>query len=233
MNIDYLNYKLSMLKNETDFSKLKEEDSRLTLAIDKLNRSIELIDNIKQLLQELRKFVKELYKVDPKVEEEYKFILSDLKGILNYNDPEVIYLKLDEIYNKLIKNLKYFKDLKVKYLDNIKSEIRLINQKLLIYQKIYIKIINKEIDIKFFSEELDNVEDLLRIREEALNKLKELHYLTVQELKSISDMNEEELELIIQLLDKGEIKINKRNINKVIKVIKLLIEKGLNLQVKL
>ncbi|MEM0373010.1 MAG: hypothetical protein QXO96_00420 [Sulfolobales archaeon] len=90
-----------------------------------------------------------------------------------------------------------------------------------------------EIDIKFFSEELDNVEDLLRIREEALNKLKELHYLTVQELKSISDMNEEELELIIQLLDKGEIKINKRNINKVIKVIKLLIEKGLNLQVKL
>lgn len=233
MNIDYLYYKLSIIKNEIDFSKLKEEDARLSSILEKANKSMELIDSIKYLLQDIKKIVKDLSKIDPKVEEEYVSIVLDLKSIINLNDLEVICSKLEDSYNKLIKYMKDLKSLRLKYLEELKSQINLINQKFMIYRKLYIKILNKEIDVNAIEINYDSIEDLLRVREDAINKLKEVHNSAVQDLKLLPNMRESELELLIELLDKGEIKVNKKNLNSILKIIKTLVERGVAVQVRI
>jgi len=233
LNIDYLYYKLSIIKNEIDFSKLKEEDARLSSILEKANKSMELIDSIKYLLQDIKKIVKDLSKIDPKVEEEYVSIVLDLKSIINLNDLEVICSKLEDSYNKLIKYMKDLKSLRLKYLEELKSQINLINQKFMIYRKLYIKILNKEIDVNAIEINYDSIEDLLRVREDAINKLKEVHNSAVQDLKLLPNMRESELELLIELLDKGEIKVNKKNLNSILKIIKTLVERGVAVQVRI
>jgi len=233
LNIDHLYYKLSIIKNEIDFSKLKEEDARLSSILEKANKSMELIDSIKYLLQDIKKIVKDLSKIDPRVEEEYVSIVSDLKSIINLNDLEVICSKLEDSYNKLIKYMKDLKSLRLKYLEELKSQINLINQKFMIYRKLYIKILNKEIDVNAIEINYDSIEDLLRVREDAINKLKEVHNSAIQDLKLLPNIRESELELLIELLDKGEIKVNKKNLNSILKIIKTLVERGVAVQVRI
>ncbi|MEM3329826.1 MAG: hypothetical protein QXD56_07210, partial [Saccharolobus sp.] len=136
--------------------------------------------------------------------------------------------------NKNVSNIeREINDRISKLIDEKIRKIEEINEKLTIFARILLNFLKLNKDIKIFSIPKDkSLTKLTEIENEATKQLTEINRLVLDELKK-TNIDESKLNLLIELIDKGEIKINKNNLNDVTQIIKMLVEKGIVTRVKI
>jgi hypothetical protein len=217
-----------------NLDKLKEEDEKFSILIDELNRKIETITEISNKIKECKYLINEVRKVIS--DEEYDFINKINKlvnDIRNEKEPELLIQKIDKLKYEVDYNYKRLKDLKNKLVEDLRKEIEYINNKLIVYEKINIKLLNEDMEIRTFPNNSTNLIELVKIREEAKKHLEAVHLKVTKLIRERVSLNDDEFKLLLELLSKGEIKLNKHNINISINIIKILIEKGIQIEVKI
>lgn len=231
MMLDELIEKLNQFKKELDIDKLKEEDIELDEIIKELEISKDIMKNILEKLGDIKKRIDEINSIE--YEERIDEIKEYINKIKDTNNPYDIIRWINEI-NKNVSNIeREINDRISKLIDEKIRKIEEINEKLTIFARILLNFLKINKDIKIFSIPKDkSLTKLTEIENEATKQLTEINRLILDELKK-TNIDESKLNLLIELIDKGEIKINKNNLNDVTQIIKMLVEKGIVIRVKI
>ncbi|MEM0122539.1 MAG: hypothetical protein QW685_06115 [Saccharolobus sp.] len=231
MMLDELIEKLNQFKKELDIDKLKEEDIELDEIIKDLEISKDIMKNVLGKLGDIKKRIDEIDSIE--YEERIDEIKEYINKIKDTNNPYDIIRWINEI-NKNVSNIeREINDRISKLIDEKIRKIEEINEKLTIFARILLNFLKINKDIKIFSIPKDkSLTKLTEIENEATKQLTEINRLVLDELKK-TNIDESKLNLLIELIDKGEIKINKNNLNDVTQIIKMLVEKGIVIRVKI
>ncbi|MEM4944606.1 MAG: hypothetical protein QW214_08660 [Saccharolobus sp.] len=231
MMLDELIEKLNQFKKELDIDKLKEEDIELDEIIKELEISKDIMKNVLEKLGDIKKRIDEINSIE--YEERIDEIKEYINKIKDTNNPYDIIRWINEI-NKNVSNIeREINDRISKLIDEKIRKIEEINEKLTIFARILLNFLKINKDIKIFSIPKDkSLTKLTEIENEATKQLTEINRLVLDELKK-TNIDESKLNLLIELIDKGEIKINKNNLNDVTQIIKMLVEKGIVIRVKI
>ncbi|MEM3292000.1 MAG: hypothetical protein QXY60_04595 [Saccharolobus sp.] len=231
MMLDELIEKLNQFKKELDIDKLKEEDIELDEIIKDLEISKDIMKNVLGKLGDIKKRIDEIDSIE--YEERIDEIKEYINKIKDTNNPYDIIRWINEI-NKNVSNIeREINDRISKLIDEKIRKIEEINEKLTIFARILLNFLKINKDIKIFSIPKDkSLTKLTEIENEATKQLNEINRLVLDELKK-TNIDESKLNLLIELIDKGEIKINKNNLNDVTQIIKMLVEKGIVTRVKI
>ncbi|MEM0200363.1 MAG: hypothetical protein QXY56_03985 [Saccharolobus sp.] len=231
MMLDELIEKLNQFKKELDIDKLKEEDIELDEIIKDLEISKDIMKNVLGKLGDIKKRIDEIDSIE--YEERIDEIKEYINKIKDTNNPYDIIRWINEI-NKNVSNIeREINDRISKLIDEKIRKIEEINEKLTIFARILLNFLKLNKDIKIFSIPKDkSLTKLTEIENEATKQLTEINRLVLDELKK-TNIDESKLNLLIELIDKGEIKINKNNLNDVTQIIKMLVEKGIVIRVKI
>lgn len=231
MMLDELIEKLNQFKKELDIDKLKEEDIELDEIIKELEISKDIMKNVLEKLGDIKKRIDEIDSIE--YEERIDEIKEYINKIKDTNNPYDIIRWINEI-NKNVSNIeREINDRISKLIDEKIRKIEEINEKLTIFARILLNFLKINKDIKIFSIPKDkSLTKLTEIENEATKQLTEINRLVLDELKK-TNIDESKLNLLIELIDKGEIKINKNNLNDVTQIIKMLVEKGIVIRVKI
>ncbi|MEM4769093.1 MAG: hypothetical protein QXY03_07785 [Saccharolobus sp.] len=231
MMLDELIEKLNQFKKELDIDKLKEEDIELDEIIKELEISKDIMKNVLEKLGDIKKRIDEINSIE--YEERIDEIKEYINKIKDTNNPYDIIRWINEI-NKNVSNIeREINDRISKLIDEKIRKIEEINEKLTIFARILLNFLKINKDIKIFSIPKDkSLTKLTEIENEATKQLTEINRLILDELKK-TNIDESKLNLLIELIDKGEIKINKNNLNDVTQIIKMLVEKGIVIRVKI
>ncbi|MEM3516046.1 MAG: hypothetical protein QW281_05345 [Saccharolobus sp.] len=229
--LDELIEKLNQFKKELDIDKLKEEDIELDEIIKDLEISKDIMKNVLGKLGDIKKRIDEIDSIE--YEERIDEIKEYINKIKDTNNPYDIIRWINEI-NKNVSNIeREINDRISKLIDEKIRKIEEINEKLTIFARILLNFLKINKDIKIFSIPKDkSLTKLTEIENEATKQLTEINRLVLDELKK-TNIDESKLNLLIELIDKGEIKINKNNLNDVTQIIKMLVEKGIVIRVKI
>ncbi|MEM0016461.1 MAG: hypothetical protein QXE59_05435 [Saccharolobus sp.] len=229
--LDELIEKLNQFKKELDIDKLKEEDIELDEIIKDLEISKDIMKNVLGKLGDIKKRIDEIDSIE--YEERIDEIKEYINKIKDTNNPYDIIRWINEI-NKNVSNIeREINDRISKLIDEKIRKIEEINEKLTIFARILLNFLKINKDIKIFSIPKDkSLTKLTEIENEATKQLTEINRLVLDELKK-TNIDESKLNLLIELIDKGEIKINKNNLNDVTQIIKMLVEKGIVTRVKI
>ncbi|MEM3203466.1 MAG: hypothetical protein QW232_04440 [Saccharolobus sp.] len=231
MMLDELIEKLNQFKKDLDIDKLKEEDIELDEIIKDLEISKDIMKNVLGKLGDIKKRIDEIDSIE--YEERIDEIKEYINKIKDTNNPYDIIRWINEI-NKNVSNIeREINDRISKLIDEKIRKIEEINEKLTIFARILLNFLKLNKDIKIFSIPKDkSLTKLTEIENEAKKQLTEINRLVLDELKK-TNIDESKLNLLIELIDKGEIKINKNNLNDVTQIIKMLVEKGIVTKVKI
>ncbi|MEM0220028.1 MAG: hypothetical protein QW213_06820 [Thermoproteota archaeon] len=223
--------RLKQYEKEVDIEKLREEERKVDETMRQLENYKNIMRDTLEKIRELKKKIKEINKI--KYEEELKEIQEYINKIKDINDPNKIISiikKISEKTNTIERNINDYIEALIK---EKKNNIEQINSKLQVFARIIFNVLKLNKDIKTFSIPKDgSLSKLNEIESEAIKHLNEINRFVLEELKKIN-MNEYELNLLVELIDKGEIKINKNNLNNITQILKLLAEKGIEVRVKI
>ncbi|AKA72471.1 hypothetical protein SULI_00080 [Saccharolobus solfataricus] len=220
--------RLTQYKQNLDVERLREEDRKITETIEELEKSKQSLKESLKKLRTLEKKINELNKYEDKLEE----VKADIEKLTKLNSAEEIIRYIDKIKSKvdsLEKDIE--QDLNKIIEEKIKS-IEEINNRLILYAKILYHFLKIQKDAKTFSIPKErSLSKLNEVEIQAKQHLNELYGIIVDELRKIN-LNEKEISILILLIDKGEIKISRDNLEESIKVIKMLVEKNISIKVK-
>lgn len=221
--------RLNLFKQELNIQKLKNEDEKLSDTIEKLEKSKKQLEIS---LKKIRELELELYKINnDKYNNTLEEIKEDIKKIASLDDADEI-IKLIEIISDKINYLENIvKDEINKLIDEKIKNIEEINKRLQLFAKILLHVLKIEKEIKTFTVPKNkSLDKLNEIEKNAKDHLNEVYSFTIDQLEKI-DLNEIKLNILLELIEKGEIKLNKNNIDNSFQVIKMLIEKGISVRV--
>ncbi|BDB99063.1 hypothetical protein [Saccharolobus caldissimus] len=221
--------RLNLFKQELNIQKLKNEDEKLSDIIEKLEKSKKQLEIS---LKKIRELELELDKIN---NDKYNNILEeikeDIKKITSLDNADEI-IKLIEIINDKVNYLENIvKDEINKLIDEKIKNIEEINKRLQLFAKILLHVLKIEKEIKTFTiPKNKSLDKLNEIEKNAKDHLNEVYSFTIDQLEKI-DLDEIKLNILLELIEKGEIKLNKNNIDNSFQVIKMLIEKGISVRV--
>ncbi|MBB5254749.1 hypothetical protein [Sulfurisphaera ohwakuensis] len=205
MNVVELVELVSKKRREMNKEKLEEEIRRT------LNQLSELRDSIEKLKEIKTKMIL--------CSEE---INDDKKSILQSNDPDYISSMVNLIYQKVNNCYKKIEEERRIKIEEQKRRIREINEKLIVYKKIFKNIFNENIDVHILSDKLEDLDNEIKKGEDEIERLNDI-------LKSRIGSN---LELLVKLIENNEIEIDQENLNEVIELTRFLVNKGLILSLR-
>ncbi|MDT7862104.1 MAG: hypothetical protein RRA45_07815 [Saccharolobus sp.] len=221
--------RLNLFKQELNIQKLKNEDEKLSDIIEKLEKSKKQLEIS---LKKIRELELELYKINnDKYNNTLEEIKEDIKKITSLDDADEI-IKLIEIISDKVNYLENIvKDEINKLIDEKIKNIEEINKRLQLFAKILLHVLKIEKEIKTFTVPKNkSLDKLNEIEKNAKDHLNEVYSFTIDQLEKI-DLDEIKLNILLELIEKGEIKLNKNNIDNSFQVIKMLIEKGISVRV--
>lgn len=221
--------RLNLFKQELNIQKLKNEDEKLSDTIEKLEKSKKQLEIS---LKKIRELELELYKINnDKYNNTLEEIKEDIKKITSLDDADEI-IELIEIISDKINYLENIvKDEINKLIDEKIKNIEEINKRLQLFAKILLHVLKIEKEIKTFTVPKNkSLDKLNEIEKNAKDHLNEVYSFTIDQLEKI-DLDEIKLNILLELIEKGEIKLNKNNIDNSFQVIKMLIEKGISVRV--
>ncbi|MQL55645.1 hypothetical protein [Acidianus ambivalens] len=222
MNLVDILLKIQNEKNSLDWEKLKKEYMEQGEIIKSLEVTVSKIHSIKQ---ELRRCSLN------EVSEEYLAIKNYLSKAKNSDNPREIISYVNNAYEELKHCLKLSEDIIKEKIQKYKEIIDENNRKLKTYLKIFLTILGESKDLRLF-EITDNLEELERNAKESEEEARKIY----EELKDkLSKLNIEgkRLEILLSLLDQGQVTITKRNSKDVIELLRFLSEKGIIITVKI
>lgn len=205
MNVIELVELVNKKRREMNKEKLEEEIRRT------LNQLSELRDSIEKLREVKTKMIL--------CSEE---INEDKKSVLQSNDPDYISNMVNLIYQKVNNCYKKIEEERRIKIEEQKRRIREINEKILVYKKIFKNIFNENIDVYILSDKLEDLDSEIKKGENEIERLNDI-------LKSRVGSN---LELLVKLIENNEIEIDQENLNEVIELIRFLVNKGLILSLR-
>lgn len=179
-------------------------------------------------LRSLEKKINELNKYEDNLEE----IKADIERLGKLNSAEEIIRYVEKIKGKIDSLEKDVEQDLNKIIDDKIKNIEEINDRLKLYAKILYHFLKIQKDVKTFS--IPKEKSLSKLNEveiQAKQHLNELYEIIVNELGKLN-LNENEINILIILIDKGEIKISKDNLEEAIKVMKMLVERNISIKVK-
>ncbi|QGA53369.1 hypothetical protein GFS03_01610 [Sulfolobus sp. E5-1-F] len=220
--------KLTQYKQHLDVEKLREEDRKITETIEELEISKQSLKESLKKLRSLEKKISELNKYEDKLEE----IKADIERLIKFDSAEEIIRYVEKIkgkINSLEKDVE--QDINKIIEDKIKN-IEEINDRLKLYAKILYHFLKIPKDVKTFT--IPNEKSLFKLNEveiQAKRHLNEVYGIIVNELRKVN-LNQNEINILIALMEKGEIKISKDNLQEAIKVMEMLVERNISIKVK-
>ncbi|ADX81387.1 V-type ATP synthase subunit I domain-containing protein [Saccharolobus islandicus] len=220
--------KLTQYKQNLDVEKLREEDRKITEMIEELEVSKQSLKESLKKLRSLEKKINELNKYEDNLEE----IKADIERLGKLNSAEEIIRYVEKIKGKIDSLEKDVEQDLNKIIDDKIKNIEEINDRLKLYAKILYHFLKIQKDVKTFS--IPKEKSLSKLNEveiQAKQHLNELYEIIVNELGKLN-LNENEINILIILIDKGEIKISKDNLEEAIKVMKMLVERNISIKVK-
>ncbi|MEM3771870.1 MAG: hypothetical protein QXW80_06135 [Candidatus Micrarchaeia archaeon] len=223
--------KLKQYEKEVDIEKLRKEERNIDEIIRQLENYKNIMRDTLEKIRELKKKIKEINKI--KYEEKLKEIQEYINKIKDINDTSKIIGIIKEISDKTNMIEREINGEIKALIEEKTKNIEQINRKLQVFARIILNVLKLNKDIKTFSVPKDkSLSKLNEIESEAIKHLDEINRFVLEELKKIN-MNEYELNLLVELIDKGEIKINKNNLNDITQIVKMLAEKGIEVRVKI
>lgn len=220
MNLVDVLLMLQREKNSFDWSRLKEEYSRQG----------ELIRELEQARGKLQKIMAEIKTCREENEKTARIIYSNLKKIEEIEDPYTLINIINEEYIELEKCKKVVEEILNAKIQKYREIINMNNEKLKLYSKIFMTILGKTLEIQFFQADGDikQLEKNAKLSQDLVSKV----YETMkEELKSVK-IDEDKLNLLIQLINDGQIVITRKNVEKIVELLKFLSSRGIVLTVK-
>ncbi|BDC18393.1 hypothetical protein [Acidianus sp. HS-5] len=214
--------KIQNEKNSLDWEKLKKEYSEQGEIIKSLDSLVSKISIIKQELKRCSL---------PEVSEECTTIKDYLVKAKSVDSPNEIASYVTGAYEELKHCLKLSEDIIRDKIQKYKEKIDENNRKLKTYLKIFLTILGESKDLRLF-ETTDDLEDLeinAKKSEEEARKI----YDELREKLSKLNIDSKKLDILLSLLDQGQVTITKRNSKDVIELLNFLAEKGIIITVKI
>ncbi len=222
MNLVDLLLKIQNEKNSLDWEKLKKEYSEQGEIIKSLESSISKIRTIKQEIKRCSL---------PEVSEEYEAIKDYLTKAKNTESPSEITSYVNYAYDEFKHCLKLSEDITRDKIQKYKEKIEENNSKLKTYLKIFLTILGEPKDLRLF-EITDNLNDLEINAKESEEEARKI-YDELKEKLSKLNIDSKKLDILLSLLDKGQVTITKRNSKDVLELLNFLAEKGIIITVKI
>lgn len=222
MNLVDVLLMLQKEKSSLDWSRLKEEYSR----------QAELIKELERAHDKLLKIINELNNCKEEGAESLKKIYSNLKKIEEIEDPYSIINIINEQYIELEKCKEIVAEIVSAKIQKYKEIITGNNEKLKLYSRIYLTVLGKSVaNVRFFSTDGDikQLESNAKTSQELVNKI----YEDLKKELKAAKLDEDKLNLLIELIDKGQLSITRKNADKVLELLKFLSSKGIIITVKI
>lgn len=222
MNLVDVLLMLQKEKSTLDWSRLKEEYSR----------QAEIIKELEQAQAKLLKIISDLNTCKEEGEESLKKIYANLKKIEENEDPYSIINIINEQYIELEKCKKVVMEIINAKIQKYKEIIINSNEKLKLYSRIYLTILGKNItNVQFFPSEGD-IKQLERNAKASQELVSKIYEDLKNELKT-AKIDEDKLNLLVELIDKGQLSVTRKNADKVLELLKFLSSRGIIITVKI
>ncbi len=219
LNIDYMKEELQRLKGIA--SKLQETSDKLESTTKSLNKTREMIGSLKQIDSE-----------DKRLSERLERLTAEIKKVSRMDNPDHIVETVAYVNRELSELMKDIEATTEKVKENLKEKLDENNKALKVYARVLNQFLEEDVEVRTFHSSSTSVIELFSTVKEAeahLNKVKEIVIDKVKE----KDMDERSLNIMIGLIENGKIKVNKSNYDDSMRIVKLLIEKGIQVEMSL
>ncbi|MUN29444.1 hypothetical protein [Sulfuracidifex metallicus] len=235
MKAEDLYIKLRETKDTLNVESIRAELARMKESLERLKQSYFKLNEIVEGIVMARKMLTELQEVDrnDRLSERLNRIVIEIKSLYNKKDPDQIVNDISYVHHELmelIKDIEYTSD-NVRV--NLKNKIEEINKLLKVYARILLQFLEEEnVEVMTFTVNSSSIHELSLRKREAEEHLGNIKSITIDKIKK-KGLDERALTLMIKLIEDSKIRVNKTNLEDVNRVSKLLVEKGIQLEISL
>ncbi len=222
MKLQELVSELERIKNSSDVRALQEEKEKLDKVLLKLRKAEELVKKLRDNLELCRRYDFE------EVRTETTRILEALLDVPK--EPEALGELINSLYERSQGCVKSLNQIRERLLAEYKHRLEELNRKVIVYARIFRNVLKEDVDAEAFEAKGD-LEEVKREVERAEEEVSELSGRLKRELES-SNLPPEYVDLLVEIVDKGEVTLTKRNKDKLMKVVEFLVDKGVPVRVR-
>lgn len=228
MRLEELLDKVRKKREESNVDKLKSDLSRIEQDIKYLEESLKLIQKCKELLTRAKELAEELnvpLDIEP---------ILNLKDVNKIEEPLRIIDNLQNIVNEITKQKEKLEEKLKEEKHKIVEAIKTMKEKIETYEYVLSKVFNENPIIPMPPDINDNLklQQLQDIYNNLENTLKTIETSLNSHLQQ-SGLDKEEKDILINLLKHSSVDVKKENLDKIIKIMQFLAQKGIKVKVSL
>lgn len=179
--------------------------------------------DVLQLLSEMRDSLEKIREVKLKMLDCSEEIDEIRKSILSSSDPRTIITLINVLYSRTVECYKRKEEERKKRIEETKKRIAELNEKLMLYKRIFRNVIGENVEVHLLNDRSEDLDAEIKMGEDELDRL-------YKELKSrVGDR----LDLLIKLIENEELRITSDNYEKVMELIRYLVNKGIPISLRL
>ncbi|MCI2415545.1 MAG: hypothetical protein MPF33_09965 [Candidatus Aramenus sp.] len=222
MRLQELISELERVKNSSDVRALQDEKERLDKVLTKLRKAEEFVGRLKANLEACRSY---------NFEEVSRESVGIIEALINVpDDPEALGELVEELFERSQKCVDTLNQLKERVLAEYKKRVEELNRKIMVYARIFRNVLREEVEVEAF-EVKDDIEEARKEVERAEDMVTQLNKRLKEKLES-SNLPPEYVDVLVDMVDKGEVTLTKRNKERFIKVVEFLVEMGVPVKVR-
>ncbi|MBW9140266.1 MAG: hypothetical protein K1T65_00890 [Candidatus Aramenus sp.] len=222
MKLQELISELEKVKNSSDVKALQDEKERLDKVLTKLRKAEDLVGRLKANLEYCRRY---------EFEEVSRESVSIIEALINVpDDPEALGELVEELFERSQKCVDALNQLKERVLAEYKKRVEELNRKVMVYARIFRNVLKEEVEVEEFEIKGD-IEEAKKEVERAEDMVTQLNKRLKEKLES-SKLPPEYVDVLVDMVDKEEVTLTKRNKERFIKVVEFLVEMGVPVKVR-
>ncbi len=235
MKIEEISSKLRETKETLNLEYMKSELQRRKNSAENLRRTLSKLDHVLRNVKRSKEMNDELKQIgfdDRRIEDKINMLSQEILKVSRLNDADQIVDTVSQVDREVSEVIKDIETARNRAMEELRKRLDEINRSLKIFARIFNQLLEEDMEISTFYSSSSSVLELNDKVREAETHLKEVKEVAMEKIKEMK-MDENSLTIITKLMDEGKVRINRNNYADAIKIIKLLIEKGIQMEMSL
>ncbi|BBG22730.1 hypothetical protein [Sulfuracidifex tepidarius] len=235
MKIEELYIKLKETKDTLNIDYMKGELQRLKGIAGRLHETSDKLDSTLKALSKAREMIRSLQQIDfedKRLSERLERLTSELRKISRLDNPDNIVDTVAYVNREALELVKDVEATTGKAKDSLKEKLEENNKALKVYARVLNQFLEEDVEVRTFYSSSTYVTELYSTLKEAEAHLNRVKEIVIQKIKE-RNMDQRSLNIMIDLIENGKIKVNKSNYDDIMRIISLLIEKGIQVEMSL
>jgi len=235
LKIEEISSKLRETKETLNLEYMKSELQRRKNSAENLRRTLSKLDHVLRNVKRSKEMNDELKQIgfdDRRIEDKINMLSQEILKVSRLNDADQIVDTVSQVDREVSEVIKDIETARNRAMEELRKRLDEINRSLKIFARIFNQLLEEDMEISTFYSSSSSVLELNDKVREAETHLKEVKEVAMEKIKEMK-MDENSLTIITKLMDEGKVRINRNNYADAIKIIKLLIEKGIQMEMSL